>query len=149
MTMNSSSEAGGRETLATCGLALAQLVSWGSVYYAFLLFVVPIEQSIGGRRTSTNAAVSVGLLVSGLAAYPIGAWIDHGRGKEVMVAGSILSAAMLVLWSQAHSLVTLFVVWVGLGVSMAATLYDPVFAVVTREYPASFRSKITLITLVA
>jgi predicted MFS family arabinose efflux permease len=149
MTMNSSKEAGGRETLATCGLALAQLVSWGSVYYAFSLFVVPMEQSMGWSRTSTNAALSVGLLVSGLAAYPIGTWIDHGRGRQVMVAGSVLSAAMLVLWSQAHSLATLFVVWVGLGVSMAATLYDPVFAVVTREYPGSFRSKITLITLVA
>jgi MFS family permease len=56
---------------------------------------------------------------------------------------------MLVLWSQAHSLMTLFVVWVGLGIAMAATLYDPVFAVITRDYPGSFRTKITLITLVA
>lgn len=66
-----------------------------------------------------------------------------------MVAGSILSTAMLLLWSQAHTLLTLFVVWAGLGVSMAATLYDPVFAILTRDYPGSFRPKITLITLVA
>jgi predicted MFS family arabinose efflux permease len=32
---------------------------------------------------------------------------------------------------------------------MAATLYDPVFAVITRDFPGSFRTKITLITLVA
>jgi len=56
---------------------------------------------------------------------------------------------MLALWSQAHSLATLFVVWVGLGVAMAATLYDPVFAIITRDFPGSFRTKITLITLVA
>jgi predicted MFS family arabinose efflux permease len=135
--------------LSTWALAAAQLVSWGSIYYAFSLFVVPMEHAMGWSRTSTNAALSVGLLVSGLAAYPIGTWIDHGHGRRVMVWGSALAAAMLALWSQAHSLTTLFVVWVGLGVAMAATLYDPVFAVITRDFPDSFRTKITLITLVA
>jgi MFS family permease len=84
-----------------------------------------------------------------LAAYPVGTWIDHGHGRRVMVCGTVLAAAMLALWSQAHSLITLFVVWIGLGVAMAATLYDPVFAVITRDFPRSFRTKITLVTLVA
>lgn len=134
---------------ATWALAIAQLVSWGTVYYAFSLFVVPMERAMGWSRTETNAALSLGLLVSGFAAYPIGIWIDRGHGRKIMIAGSILSTAMLLLWSQAHSLATLFIVWIGLGVSMAATLYDPVFAVVTRDYPGSFRTKITIITLVA
>lgn len=138
-----------RGTVATWALAVAQLVSWGSIYYAFSIFVVPMEGAMGWSRTATNAALSLGLLISGLAAYPIGAWIDHGHGRRVMVCGSILAAAMLALWSQAHSLATLFVVWAGLGVAMAATLYDPVFAVITRDFPGSFRTKITLITLVA
>ncbi|OTP77712.1 hypothetical protein PAMC26510_08565 [Caballeronia sordidicola] len=43
----------------------------------------------------------------------------------------------------------MFVVWAGLGVAMADTLYDPVFAAVTRDFPDSFRTRITLITLVA
>ena len=139
----------GAGMLATWALAAAQLVSWGSIYYAFSLFVVPMEHAMGWSRTSTNAALSVGLLVSGLAAYPVGTWIDHGHGRRVMVWGSVLAASMLALWSQAHSLATLFVVWVGLGVAMAATLYDPVFAIITRDFPGSFRTKITLITLVA
>lgn len=134
---------------ATWALALAQLVSWGSVYYGFSLFVVPMEHDFGWSRLSTNTALSVGLLVTGLAAYPAGALIDRGHGRWVMIGGSVLATAMLLLWSQAHSLVTLFVVWAGLGASMAAILYDPVFAVVTRDYPTSFRKKITLITLVA
>jgi len=79
-----------------------------------------------------------------------GRHLDRSRVWSVnMVLGSLLAAAMLVLWSQAHGLTTLFVVWVGLGIAMAATLYDPVFAVITRDYPGSFRTKITLITLVA
>ncbi|MGF6303206.1 MFS family permease [Paraburkholderia sp. WC7.3d] len=108
-----------------------------------------MEQTMGWSRTATNAALSVGLLVSGFAAYPIGRWIDHGLGRRVMAVGSIITSAMLLLWADAQSLTVLFVVWVGLGISMAATFYDPVFAVVTHRYPGSFRTKITLITLVA
>jgi MFS family permease len=139
----------GRGTIATWALAVAQLVSWGSIYYAFSLFVVPMESALGWSRTSTNAALSVGLLISGFAAYPIGTWIDRGHGRRVMAFGSILAAAMLAVWSQAHSLASLFVVWADLGSAMAATLYDPVFAVITRDFPKSFRTKITLITPVA
>jgi predicted MFS family arabinose efflux permease len=137
-----------RVNTAMWTLAIAQLVSWGAIYYAFSLFVVPMEHALDWSRTSTNAALSVGLLVSGLAAYPVGRLIDRGRGRFVMSAGSVLASVMLALWSQAENLVTLFVVWVFLGVAIAATLYDPVFAVVTRRYPDSFYQKITLITLV-
>jgi MFS family permease len=133
--MTAKSNNGTSGNLATWALAVAQLASWGSVYYAFSLFVVPMEHAMSWSRTETNAALSVGLLVSGFAAYPIGTWIDHGHGRKIMVTGSVLSTAMLLLWSQAHTLATLFVVWAGLGISMAATLYD--------------RTKITLITLVA
>lgn len=134
---------------ATWALAIGQLVAWGAVYYAFSLFVVPMERELGWSRASTNAALSCGLLVSGLAAYPVGKWIDHGHGRMVLTAGSVLASVMLVLWSQVGSLVALFAAWVGLGVSMAATLYDPVFAILTRDYPRSFRTKITVVTLVA
>jgi predicted MFS family arabinose efflux permease len=137
-----------QDSLITWALALAQLVSWGSVYYSFSLLVVPMEQTMGWSRTATNAALSVGLLVSGFAAYPIGRWIDHGLGRRVMVVGSVVAAAMLLLWAGAQSLTELFVAWIGLGIAMAATFYDPVFAVVTNRYPGSFRTKITLITLV-
>src|SRR5258706_11315792 len=92
-----------RGAIATWALAAAQLVSWGSIYYAFSLFVVPMESAMGWSRMATNAALSCGLLVSGLAAYPIGTWIDHGHGRRVMVLGSGLAASMLALWSQAHS----------------------------------------------
>jgi len=104
---------------------------------------------MGWSRTATNAALSIGLQVSGFAAYPIGRWIDHGLGHRVMAAGSVVAATMLLLWANAQSLTVLFVAWIGLGISMAATFYDPVFAVVTHRYPRSFRTKITLITLVA
>jgi hypothetical protein len=98
-TVKPNDNADRRGGIATWALAVAQLVSWGSIYYAFSLFVVPMESAMGWSRTATNAALSIGLLVSGLAAYPVGTWIDHGHGRRVMVLGSVLAAAMLALWS--------------------------------------------------
>ncbi|CAB3723829.1 MULTISPECIES: MFS transporter [Paraburkholderia] len=148
-TVKSSNSTDRAESLATWALALAQLVSWGSVYYSFSLLVVPMEQTMGWSRTATNAALSLGLLVSGFAAYPVGKWIDHGLGRRVMSIGSLIAAAMLLMWSATSSLTILFVAWIGLGLSMAATFYDPLFAVLTHRYPLRYKTKITLVTLVA
>jgi hypothetical protein len=38
--------AGARGTVATWALAAAQLISWGSIYYAFSLFVVLMEVGV-------------------------------------------------------------------------------------------------------
>lgn len=145
----SSNKPGGSESLATWALALAQLVSWGSIYYSFSLLVVPMEQTMGWSRTATNGALSLGLLVSGFAAWPVGKWIDRGLGRRVMSIGSVVAAAMLLLWSATSSLTIVFVAWIGLGLSMAATFYDPLFAVLTHRFPHRYRTKITLVTLVA
>lgn len=129
-------------------LALAQLVSWGSIYYSFSLFVVPMEGALGWSREWLNGALSLGLLVSGVLAYPVGALIDRGFGRAVMSLGSLLGAALLALWSGVASVGAFYLLWLGLGAALAATLYDPVFAVLTRRFPESYRTRITVLTLV-
>lgn len=129
-------------------LAAAQLVSWGSIYYAFSLFIVPMEAELGWSRAALNGALSLGLLVSGLCAYPVGAWIDRKGGRAVMSLGSTLAAILLAAWSQVDSLVAFYAIWFGLGVALAATLYEPVFAVITRRFPESFGTRITALTLI-
>lgn len=129
-------------------LALAQLVSWGSIYYSFSLFVVPMESELGWSREWLNGALSLGLLVSGLFAYPVGALIDRGFARWVMSAGSLLGAALLAAWSRVESVAFFYLFWLGLGVALAATLYEPVFAVLTRRFPESYRTRITALTLI-
>ncbi len=129
-------------------LAVAQLVSWGTIYYGFSLFVVPMAGELGWSRTAINGALSLGLLVSGVAAYPVGAWIDRHGGRVVMSLGSALGAVLLASWAETTDLVVFYVVWIGLGLALAFTLYDPVFAVVTRRFPESYRTRITALTLV-
>jgi MFS family permease len=129
-------------------LAIAQLVSWGSLYYSFSLFVVPMEAELGWSRATLDGALSLGLLVAGLLAYPVGAWIDRHGGRAVMSLGSLSGAALLWAWSSTRSPVLFYALWLGLGLSLAATLYEPVFAVITRSFPQSYRLRITALTLV-
>ena len=129
-------------------LSAAQLVSWGSIYYSFSLFVVPMERELGWSRASLNGALSLGLLASGLAAYPIGARIDRHGGRAVMALGSLAGTVLFLAWSRVDSLALFYAIWLGLGLVLAATLYEPVFAVVTRTFPEDYRTRITALTLV-
>ncbi len=129
-------------------LAAAQLVSWGSIYYSFALFVVPMERDLGWSRTALNGALTAGLLVSALAAYPVGAWIDRSGGRAVMTAGSAFGAVALAVWSEITDIGAFYLVWLGLGLALAATLYEPVFAVITRMFPENYGTRITVLTLV-
>jgi MFS family permease len=127
-------------------LSLAQLITWGSVFYTFALLLEPVERELGLTRAQSSLAFSLALLAEGLLAYPIGRWIDQGHERAVMTCGSLLAAACLAWHSTIHSVAGFYLVWTGLGVALAATLYNPVFAVVTRRYPLDFRRAIITLT---
>jgi Sugar phosphate permease len=115
-------------------LSAAQLVSWGALYYSFSLFVVPMEAELGWSRNALNGALSLGLLTAGVSAFAVGTWIDRRGGRALMTFGSALGAAMLAAWSRVESLVAFYAIWMGLGLALAATLYEPAFTVLTRLF---------------
>lgn len=128
------------------GLSLAQLISWGSIFYTFALLIGPIEHELGIGRAQSALAFSLALLIEGLCAYAIGRWIDRGHERIVMTLGSALAGLCLVLHTFVTSLAGFYLVWIGLGVAMSAILYTPVFAVVTRRFPDDFRRAIITMT---
>jgi MFS family permease len=127
-------------------LSVNQLISWGSVFYLFALIMAPVERDLGLTRAQSSLAFSLALLAEGLLALPIGHLIDRGHERLVMTLGSLLLAVCLVMHSLVASVAGLYAVWIGLGVGMAATLYTPVFAVVTRRFPGDFRRAIITMT---
>jgi MFS family permease len=127
-------------------LSLGQLITWGLVYYTFPLFVVPMERELGWSRDQLYGALSAGLLVAGLCSIPVGAWIDRGHGRLLMTGGSLLAAALLVLWSRVQTLPMLYLVWIGLGACQSVTLYEPAFAVITRVYGPRYKQAILIMT---
>src|SRR5512136_2009513 len=94
-----------------CALGVAQIISWGSLYYAFSFLITPLMEASGSDKPSVFAAFSLGLLVSGLLSAPVGALIDRVGGRGVMTAGSVAGAELLALLSQVQSVFALYAVW--------------------------------------
>jgi hypothetical protein len=129
------------------GLGVAQIVSWGTLYYAFPLIAGPMSAALGLTKVQVYGAASIGLASGGLAAFPLGRLIDAGHGRLVMTAGAAFGALMLLAWSQLASAAALLPLFVGLGLAQAASLYEPAFAVTARRFGADAREGITQLTL--
>lgn len=138
----------GARSVFITGLGIGQICSWGSLYYSFPLIAEAMRHDLGWSKPELYGAATLGLALSGLAAYPIGTAIDRGRGRTVMAAGSVLAGLLLIAWSQVESLVLFYVLIGGIGTLQAATLYEPAFAVVARRTgPERARAGITALTL--
>src|SRR4051794_35194537 len=90
------------------GLALGQLIGWGTLYFAFALFMAPMEAELGWSRADLNGALTVGLVTTGLASIPCGWWMDRFGPHLVMTAGALVGAASLLLWSTGSTPPPLF-----------------------------------------
>lgn len=68
-----------------------------------------------------------------------------------MTGGSILGSLLLVAWSQVgiDQAPLYYLIWAGLGLAMAATLYEPAFAIVTAWFERGRGRALLLLTLVA
>jgi len=129
------------------GLGAAQVVSWGTLYYAFPLIAVAMERDLGLSKPELYGAATFGLAVGSIAAYPVGAAIDRGHGRGVLALGSAFAALLLFAWSGVATLAAFYAIFAGIGVAQAMTLYDPVFAVVVRFAIGDPRDAITALTL--
>ena len=127
-------------------LSLPQLITWGSVFYTFSLLMTPLEAELGMGRAESSLAFSLALLAEGLMAYAVGRWIDAGHERVVMTLGSVWVGLGLLGHSAVTSVAGFYAAWIWLGLGMAATLYTPAFAVVTRRYGQDFRRAIITLT---
>ena len=127
-------------------LSLPQLIGWGALFYTFSLLMAPLEAELGMTRAESSLAFSLALLAEGAAAYAVGRWIDAGHERRVMTLGSLWVGLGLLAHSAIDSVAGFYAVWVWLGLGMAATLYNPAFAIVTRRFGTEFRQAIITIT---
>src|SRR5262245_24329507 len=81
-------------------VAVTEVVSWGILYYSFAVFVAPMHAELGWSRVAITGAYSLALLCSGLAAVPVGRWLDRHGARTLMTAGSIAASLLLLAWSQ-------------------------------------------------
>ena len=108
-----------------------------------------MEQDLGASRVAITAAFSIGLGVAALAGLPVGRWIDRHGGRGLMTAGSCLATVLTFAWGRVESLPALYAVWFLMGLAMAATLYEPAFAVVVSWFRERRDRALLTVTLVA
>lgn len=119
---------------AIWAIGCGQLVNWGVLYFAFSVLLVPLEELFDAPRWLVAGAFSAGLLVSAAVAPTVGRLADRGQGPAVVQGGGWLAAALLIAWGLAPSLVSTYLVWSALGLCMAASLYEPVFAILGKAF---------------
>src|SRR5438477_11346925 len=130
-------------------LSVTETVTWGIIYYGVPVFLRPMEQDLGASRVAVTAAFSIGLGVSALASISVGRWLDARGPRALMTAGSVLATALTFAWARVESLPALYAVWFLMGLAMAATLYEPAFAVVVSWFVRGRDRALLTVTLVA
>ena len=128
-------------------LAVSQVVSWGTLYYAFAILAADIGRELGWRAETVFGAFSWCLLVAGLVSAPVGMLLDRCGGRLVMGAGSLLCGIGFITLSRAHGQPAYYLAWTVLGVAMSATLYEAAFATLNHRFGMAARQSISTLTL--
>jgi sugar phosphate permease len=130
-------------------LALTETTSWGILYYAFTVFLTPMQAELGWSRADLTGAFSMALLVSGLAGIPVGHWLDRYGPRLLMTLGSCAASLLVLAWAEVDSLTIFYLIWAGIGLTLAAVLYEPAFFVVATWFVRQRGRALTVLTFLA
>jgi MFS family permease len=135
----------------TGALSVTETVSYGILYYAFAAFLVPMHEDLGWSTAQLTGAFSIAILVSAIAGIPVGRHLDRHGPRGLMTLGAIGGALLVLAWSRVDSLAAFYAVWAGIGLVMAAVLYEAAFTVLAKHFaePGERRRAMTAMTLVA
>ncbi len=136
-------------TMTVLKLGTAQTLAWASTYYLCAILAAPMARDLGLDTATVFAALSVGLLVTGLLGPRAGKAIDTLGGRPVLALSNGVFAVGLVLLGCAQTAYGLFGAWLVIGIGMAGGLYEAAFAALVRIYGTGSRNAITGITLLA
>jgi MFS family permease len=129
------------------GLGIAQIVSWGTLFYAIGVLGAPMRSEVGVSELFLFSCFTAGLVVSALAAPLSGRLVDRMGGRVVLSAGSVLGAIAMLVLALAHHGAVVAIGWLIAGAAMAACLYDPAFATLSQHAGDKYRRWVTYLTL--
>ena len=129
-------------------LCVAQVTSWGLLYYSLPVAVPPIAADTGWSHTTITAALTIGLIISALAGLRVGKLLARTGPRRLMAGGSVVGVLALLLVAWSPNLFWFYVAWLVAGLAQSAVLYPPAFAVITRWYGPQRVRPLTTLTLV-
>jgi len=128
-------------------LGIAQIISWGSLFYAIGVMGPAMRRDLGVSELFLFGAFSAALLASGTLAPFAGRLIDRCGGRFVLSMGSIVAALSMALLAIASHPYAMVAGWLVAGAAMAACLYDPAFATLSQHTGQRYRRAVTALTL--
>lgn len=128
-------------------LGIAQIVSWGTLFYSIGVLGAPMRAELGASELFLFGSFTAGLLLAGVTAPIAGRAIDRRGGRFVLSVGSVLGALAMALLAAAPNAATMCGAWLVAGLAMAACLYDPAFATLAQLTGSRYRKAVTALTL--
>jgi len=133
--------------LRLAALSVAQIVSWGVLYYATIVAAPVISEETGWPLVAVTGIFSVGLVVSAIAGIAVGRALDATGPRLLMTVGSAVGVGGFCLVALAPNLVVFAVGWIVVGLAQSAVLYQAAFTVIARRYGDARRTPMTILTL--
>ncbi|MGK5555761.1 MFS transporter, partial [Actinomadura kijaniata] len=140
---------GDRPRGVLAALCVTEITSWGVLYYAFAVLAPAITADTGWSMPAVTAAFSAALVISAVVGVPVGRLLDRHGPHLLMTGGSALATAAVVAIALAPGPAWFAAAWALAGVAMAAVLYQPAFAALTRYHGPRRLAALTTVTLVA
>jgi MFS family permease len=113
---------------------LCLFIMSGSTFYAFSLFVKPLQADFGWSRGEIMTAFTIFCLVQGVTAPFIGRVVDQYGARKVIPTGALITGLGFVFLALMYNLWYFYAGWTVVGIGMAAMGPVPTTAVVSNWF---------------
>ena len=148
MSVAPPAQAARNENVLIFGVAISQVISIGCLFHSFTLFLQPLQKEFGWTSTQMTGAFTLGLITADLIAVPVGHWLDRRGGHTLMTLGASTAAVCLASWSMVNSLAGFYLLWIGIGVCIGATLGNTPAGIIAANVK-DYRRGLTYLSIIA
>ncbi|RJQ67623.1 MAG: MFS transporter [Desulfobacteraceae bacterium] len=117
-------------------LATSLIHCWGAgtFFYSFTAFFNPLVEEFGWSYASTSFAASLRSVESGIASPVVGWASDRVGARRLLLAGSVLSGAGFLLFSQIQTLAAFYILFIFLSIASSLLFPIPGWAAVSNWF---------------
>ena len=131
------------------GVSIGETLAWAGLFYIFPASLLNLRSHFEWSISELSVALMIALIVSAVTGIGSGKLIDKGYGRELMSIGAATGGICLCLVPTFESLEVFYFLWALIGIAMGACLYDPCFAILTRQYSLEAKEPIVMVTVLA
>ena len=128
-------------------LGLAQTIAFGTSLYLLTVLGAYISRDLALPLSLVAFGMTFGILCGALIYPHVGRFINHGKGRQVLVFSALSFALGLIIIANSHSVAIYIIGWGFMGCAMASGLYDAVFSQLGLVFGKDARPMISLIAL--